>query len=147
MQGRLIAQGVVEPTDVQREAIPPILTGTDVAVQCYTGSGKVRSATQFRQFKPRAEHHLGLTITPLGSSRLPCCQCQVTGGARYTGKVAGLSTDACNAMLSHLDAREEVLGERKCWVILLQVFLNGTIALLRITISSCNCRNAPELHN
>ena len=43
MQGRLIAQGVVEPTDVQRTAIPPILTGVDVAVQCYTGSGKARA--------------------------------------------------------------------------------------------------------
>ena len=43
LQGRLIAQGIVEPTDVQREAIPPIMTGTDVAVQCYTGSGKARA--------------------------------------------------------------------------------------------------------
>lgn len=30
----------MEPTDVQRAAIPEVLTGANVAVQSYTGSGK-----------------------------------------------------------------------------------------------------------
>ena len=34
---------MLQPTDVQREAIPKALTGTNVAIQCYTGSGKVRA--------------------------------------------------------------------------------------------------------
>ncbi len=42
MQMRLREMGVLQPTDVQREAIPKALTGTNVAIQCYTGSGKVR---------------------------------------------------------------------------------------------------------
>ncbi|GAB4818516.1 hypothetical protein N2152v2_005562 [Parachlorella kessleri] len=33
-------QRITEPTDVQRAAIPEILTGANVAVQSYTGSGK-----------------------------------------------------------------------------------------------------------
>ncbi|CAL5224194.1 g6836 [Coccomyxa viridis] len=37
---RLKEMGVLQPTDVQREAIPKALTGTNVAIQCYTGSGK-----------------------------------------------------------------------------------------------------------
>ena len=42
LQGALPAAGIVEPTPVQLEAIPHILRGVDVAVQSYTGSGKVR---------------------------------------------------------------------------------------------------------
>jgi len=42
LQGALPAAGIVEPTPVQLEAIPPILRGVDVAVQSYTGSGKVK---------------------------------------------------------------------------------------------------------
>ena len=41
-QMRLKEMGVLQPTDVQQEAIPKALTGTNVAIQCYTGSGKVR---------------------------------------------------------------------------------------------------------
>lgn len=41
VQMRLKEMGVLQPTDVQREAIPKALTGTNVAIQCYTGSGKV----------------------------------------------------------------------------------------------------------
>ena len=42
VQMRLKEMGVLEPTDVQQEAIPKALTGINVAIQCYTGSGKVR---------------------------------------------------------------------------------------------------------
>lgn len=41
MQGRLRESAVVEPTAVQQAAIPAILSGRNVAMQCYTGSGKV----------------------------------------------------------------------------------------------------------
>ncbi len=34
--------GYVRPTPVQTAAIPKVLQGGNVAVQCYTGSGKVR---------------------------------------------------------------------------------------------------------
>lgn len=35
--------GIKEPTQVQEAAIPKVLAGTNVAIQCYTGSGKVHS--------------------------------------------------------------------------------------------------------
>lgn len=41
MQGRLAEIGVHEATPVQSAAIPAILTGKNVAIQSYTGSGKV----------------------------------------------------------------------------------------------------------
>ena len=41
VQMRLKEMGVQQPTDVQREAIPKALTNSNVAIQCYTGSGKV----------------------------------------------------------------------------------------------------------
>lgn len=34
----------MEPTAVQAAAIPRVLEGGNVAVQCYTGSGKVHNA-------------------------------------------------------------------------------------------------------
>ena len=43
VQGRLRESAVVEPTAVQQAAIPAILSGKNVALQCYTGSGKVHS--------------------------------------------------------------------------------------------------------
>ena len=46
VQMRLREMGVLQPTDVQREAIPKALTGTNVAIQCYTGSGKVWAHSQ-----------------------------------------------------------------------------------------------------
>ena len=48
LQGALPAAGIVEPTPVQLEAIPHILRGADVAVQSYTGSGKVKLLMQRR---------------------------------------------------------------------------------------------------
>jgi superfamily II DNA/RNA helicase len=33
-------RSITQPTDVQRAAIPEVLTGANVAIQCYTGSGK-----------------------------------------------------------------------------------------------------------
>ena len=44
-QGALAEAGIAEPTPVQLEAIPQILSGSDVAVQSYTGSGKVSDGT------------------------------------------------------------------------------------------------------
>ena len=44
-QDALAAAGIMEPTPVQLEAIPHILRGSDVAVQSYTGSGKVSFTT------------------------------------------------------------------------------------------------------
>lgn len=41
MQAELRRQDIVEPTPVQAAAIPKVLQGGNVAVQCYTGSGKV----------------------------------------------------------------------------------------------------------
>ncbi|KAL3148049.1 hypothetical protein ABBQ38_014338 [Trebouxia sp. C0009 RCD-2024] len=38
--GRLRESAVIEPTAVQQAAIPAILSGRNVALQCYTGSGK-----------------------------------------------------------------------------------------------------------
>lgn len=35
-----MSAGITEPTDIQRAAIPEVLSGANVAVQCYTGSGK-----------------------------------------------------------------------------------------------------------
>lgn len=46
-QGRLRESAVVEPTAVQQAAIPAILSDRNVAMQCYTGSGKVRTLLQF----------------------------------------------------------------------------------------------------
>jgi len=43
LQTVLAAQGIHEPTEVQQRAIPPILQGHNVAVRCYTGSGKTLS--------------------------------------------------------------------------------------------------------
>lgn len=39
-QGGLEGLGVSNPTDVQSAAIPQVLSGANVAIQCYTGSGK-----------------------------------------------------------------------------------------------------------
>ena len=50
MQGRLRESAVVEPTAVQQAAIPAILSGRNVAMQCYTGSGKVQTLVQSRLF-------------------------------------------------------------------------------------------------
>ncbi len=41
-QAYLEEQQILGPTPVQAAAIPQILAGANVAVQCYTGSGKVR---------------------------------------------------------------------------------------------------------
>lgn len=43
LQMRLGEMGVLQPTEVQLAAIPKALTGVNLAVQCYTGSGKVCS--------------------------------------------------------------------------------------------------------
>lgn len=47
MQGRLREIAVLEPTAVQQAAIPAILSGRNVAMQCYTGSGKVHTLYLF----------------------------------------------------------------------------------------------------
>ena len=47
--------GVVEPTEVQREAIPKAMAGASLAIQCYTGSGKVFTYPLCKRF-----HVLGL---------------------------------------------------------------------------------------
>lgn len=59
IQGRLRESAVLEPTAVQQAAIPAILSGRNVALQCYTGSGKVHNMT-----------HLCLPI-----ALLRCVQC------------------------------------------------------------------------
>jgi hypothetical protein len=41
LQMRLREMGVLQPTQVQQKAIPKALTGVNLAIQCYTGSGKV----------------------------------------------------------------------------------------------------------
>ena len=41
LQGRLQENDVQKPTAVQEAAIPAIISGRNVAMQCYTGSGKV----------------------------------------------------------------------------------------------------------
>ena len=41
LQAKLRSQDIVEPTAVQTAAIPRMLQGGNLAVQCYTGSGKV----------------------------------------------------------------------------------------------------------
>ena len=41
MQAFLDALGIMSPTEVQAAAIPRVLQGGNVAIQCYTGSGKV----------------------------------------------------------------------------------------------------------
>ena len=40
LEAGLVAEGIVEPTPVQRVSIPKILSGVNAALQCYTGSGK-----------------------------------------------------------------------------------------------------------
>ncbi len=40
-QAQLRSQDIVEPTLIQEAAIPQVLQGGNVAMQCYTGSGKV----------------------------------------------------------------------------------------------------------
>ena len=45
LQMRLKEMGVLQPTQVQQEAIPKALTGVNIAIQCYTGSGKVGICT------------------------------------------------------------------------------------------------------
>ena len=93
VQGRLIAQGVVEPTDVQREAIPPILTGTDVAVQCYTGSGKVRSLDIAHQvhsvFVAFSTHLEGVRVCAAASA---LCREQ----EQYKSRITALSIILCS---------------------------------------------------
>lgn len=43
VQDGLAMQGITNPSQVQKEAIPEILAGSNVAIQCYTGSGKTLS--------------------------------------------------------------------------------------------------------
>ncbi len=43
-QGRLYEMKIEKPTQVQIAAIPKVLSGSNVAIQCYTGSGKVLNA-------------------------------------------------------------------------------------------------------
>ena len=42
VQGHLRDLGVQTPTPVQEAAIPRVLRGENIAIQSYTGSGKVR---------------------------------------------------------------------------------------------------------
>lgn len=64
LQGYLEKQGIQSPTPVQCEAIPRILAGENVAVQCYTGSGKVRLIGPVLSTTPEAES--GSFRGPLG---------------------------------------------------------------------------------
>jgi superfamily II DNA/RNA helicase len=41
VQAFLDELGIMDPTEVQAAAIPRVLQGGNVAIQCYTGSGKV----------------------------------------------------------------------------------------------------------
>jgi hypothetical protein len=41
LQGRLLQLGILRPSPVQEAAIPKVLAGSNVAIQSYTGSGKV----------------------------------------------------------------------------------------------------------
>lgn len=41
MQAGLAQQNIVEPSPIQTAAVPVVLTGENVAIQSYTGSGKV----------------------------------------------------------------------------------------------------------
>ncbi|DBA87553.1 TPA: ATP-dependent RNA helicase [Trebouxia sp. C0004] len=50
--GRLQENDVQKPTAVQEAAIPAIISGSNVAMQCYTGSGKVCSCTACILLKP-----------------------------------------------------------------------------------------------
>lgn len=43
LQGNLQSMGIHEPTEVQQQAIPAMLEGRNIAIQSYTGSGKVPS--------------------------------------------------------------------------------------------------------
>ena len=43
LQGMLAKRGIHAPSDIQAAAIPKVFMGTSVAIQSYTGSGKVLS--------------------------------------------------------------------------------------------------------
>jgi Lhr-like helicase len=43
-QPGLARQGITEPSPIQKNAIQQIISGANVAIQSYTGSGKVGSA-------------------------------------------------------------------------------------------------------
>ena len=66
----LADQSITEPTDVQRAAIPEILTGANVAVQSYTGSGKTLA-----YLLP-----VGFDLTRLASSQLTAAPVNGDGG-------------------------------------------------------------------
>lgn len=57
-QAELRRQDIIEPTPVQAAAIPKVLQGGNVAVQCYTGSGKVRLCSFYsaRSCMPEQRH-------------------------------------------------------------------------------------------
>jgi superfamily II DNA/RNA helicase len=48
------ALGYEEPTDIQREAIPPLIAGRDVLGQAATGTGKTRPVRRRRPCRPRS---------------------------------------------------------------------------------------------
>jgi hypothetical protein len=49
LQENLAALRIKEPSDIQSEAIPILLSGQNSAIQSYTGSGKVRCALTLRR--------------------------------------------------------------------------------------------------
>ena len=50
--------GVIEPTEVQREAIPKAMGGASLAIQCYTGSGKVCTCSLCKPYHVAAPNQL-----------------------------------------------------------------------------------------
>ncbi|MDP4163411.1 MAG: DEAD/DEAH box helicase [Bacillota bacterium] len=62
----LKANGIVSPTPIQEQAIPPVMEGKDVIAQAQTGTGKTFTFVLpiLEKIDPKAEHVQALIVTP-----------------------------------------------------------------------------------
>ena len=72
VQAYLDELGIMDPTEVQAAAIPRVLQGGNVAIQCYTGSGKVCHATS-RPIFCKASANESVTLERACSGAMHAC--------------------------------------------------------------------------
>jgi ATP-dependent RNA helicase DeaD len=79
--------GIIEPTPIQKEAIPVILTGKDIVAQAQTGTGKTLAFLLpiLQSIKVKSPAVQGLVITPTRELAL-----QITAVAEDLAKVMGI---------------------------------------------------------
>lgn len=83
----LAAQGITEPTPIQQQAIPALLTGKDVVAKAQTGTGKTLAFLLpiLEKLDPTASHVQALILTPTRELAL-----QIAAVAKPLAALAGM---------------------------------------------------------